>query len=455
MREKNKKIAYYSVNLQHLDRVEQYLNEMALKGWFLYKYIGSLFYFKKGTPKEIKYYAEVFEKEKWNNTSENEKNLEFIEKCKKEGWTVVYANSKFQVLSTERINSKRPKVKAEAVVESIFKSYYKEYFYLLVCLIFMACCNVFTEFMGIVHILTSFSQFIYVIAWIAFALYLLAYIFVNRKWHSKARIAAKLKKEIPEHPRGRMGYVALITILGMLGISIIGFFVESRTFHSEGAFTRCLILFVLTALLLFNQLVRTQKKRLQIHILGSIGIGAIAAVIYLMAYNCSTIFTEVHNTSECAYEVNGKTGTITRFEDEIPFDLEDFGIKINSETKYSKYHQVDGEFIIKKDYYCEEPALITVDDTKSSEPCLYYIVYKTKSEYLYNRVLQEECYNGAEDYTYDIIENNNLKAKKVYVKKIDDKFYEYIFLYDNVIVEVNINSKLTEKQLEKVGDFQY
>ncbi|MDO5519703.1 MAG: DUF2812 domain-containing protein [bacterium] len=456
MREKDKRVAYCSVHLQHLDRVEEFLNKMASEGWFVYKYIGSLFYFKKGTPKEIQYYAEVFEKEKWNNSSENTKNKGFIEKCKQEGWTFVYANSRFQVLSTDRINSKKPKMKEETVVESIFKSYYKEYFYLLICLIFMACCNVFTEFMGIVHILTSFSQFIYVVAWIALALFLLAYILVNRKWHSKVRIAAKLKQQLPENPRGRMAYVGLSIIVIMLLISIIGFFVESRTFHSKGAFTRCLVLFVLAGLVLLNQLVRRKKKgNYLLQILGSIGVCAIAIIIYAIAYNCSSIFVDVHKKSQFAYEVNGKSGEINRYEDEIPFDLEDFGITTNSKTEYSKYHQVDGEFVIKKDYYSDEPTLITVDDTKSSEPCLYYIVYKTKSKYLYNRILKDECYNGVEDYTYDIIENNNLKAKKVYVKKIDDKFYEYIFLYDNVIVEVNINSKLTEKQLEKVGDFEY
>lgn len=451
MSEKTKKVSYCRCHLQHLDRVEEFLEQKAKEGWFVYKYIGSLFYFKKGKPKDIRYYAGVFEKEKWNNSYENKTNKDFIEKCKEKGWKFIYANSKFQLFSTEQKGAPRPKISEEKKVESIYKAYFKEYFYLVACMFFLVCCNILTGLLGIVRMLTSFSQFIYVMAWVIFAVYLLCYMWVNNRWYKKARMDAKLNRKIAEFPRTKLLKVALGVIMLLLGISIIGFFVENKTFQAEGAFNRCMLLFVLVGILCANLLVKA-KKKIALHISVSLAVCVISGLIYCAAYYQTDIFQKLHQVTTYSYEDGGKTKSLRKYEDEIPITLNDFDIQKDSQYEYSTYHEVDGQFMIKKDYYSEEPVLSTVDNEAAKEPALYYIVYRTNSKYLYRRILTDECYNGSEASTYDILENTDFKAKKIYKKKLDDKYYEYIFLFDDAIIEVNITSELSEKQLAKIDN---
>ncbi|MGL5069611.1 MAG: DUF2812 domain-containing protein [Sarcina sp.] len=73
--------------------IEQYLSEMAAKGWILGS-INSLYIkFKKVEPKELKYNVCVME----NNRIATKKN--YIRKARKDGWEYIGSRNKFQIYS--------------------------------------------------------------------------------------------------------------------------------------------------------------------------------------------------------------------------------------------------------------------------------------------------------------------------------------------------------------------
>ena len=436
MREKQKCRRYCSWNLEDLSDVERFLEKKAEEGWIVEKHWEGWFTFRKDKPRKTRYFVEVFEKDKWNNSVENVVNQEFLKACEKKGWKFVCADSRFQILSCENPCEKKPTLLKTGKINSIYKSYFIEQNYLLLCLLFMSLFNMFFGFNGTVQLLTSLSQLLYVSAWMLLAIYLVAYMVCQKRWHAKALSATRRDRAIPKNPRRAFAYGGCICSIVFLLASIAGFFIESRTYSSGRAFTRCVILLVVVVAIFVTRLAKNQKVTWKVA--GGMCAAAVAVVvgIYASAYQFSPIFEEVHKTK--TYEA-----TIV-YEDPLPITLEQLGIEKGKDVVYSNYHQVTGEFLIKQDYYSEEPA----GKTQQDAPSFSYIVYQSENASLYDKVLEEECFAKNDRSSYEEVEGSN--ANKLYKKKLDSGYYEYIFAFDTQIIKMNINVELNMEQLKKI-----
>ncbi|ATD54551.1 DUF2812 domain-containing protein [Clostridium chauvoei] len=88
--------------------LENYLEEMALKGWKLKNMRGYLLKFKRIEPKKIKYSVDIMDKISFFDGKNSESALEYREYCKAAGWEFVCEREKIQIYCSESDLSNNP-----------------------------------------------------------------------------------------------------------------------------------------------------------------------------------------------------------------------------------------------------------------------------------------------------------------------------------------------------------
>jgi len=101
MRFKNTKYVIYNFLSYEYRHIEDYLEEMALKGWILSDIKGDFLKFKRSEPRSLKYSVDIFDSISLFAGKDNERALEYREYCKKAGWDFVCEREKIQIYFSE------------------------------------------------------------------------------------------------------------------------------------------------------------------------------------------------------------------------------------------------------------------------------------------------------------------------------------------------------------------
>lgn len=101
MRFKNTKYVIYNFLSYEYRHIEDYLEEMALKGWILSDIKGYFLKFKRSEPRSLKYSVDIFDSISLFAGKDNERALEYREYCKKAGWDFVCEREKIQIYFSE------------------------------------------------------------------------------------------------------------------------------------------------------------------------------------------------------------------------------------------------------------------------------------------------------------------------------------------------------------------
>lgn len=83
--------------------MEEYLEEMALKGWKLEKIQRASFKFKRIEPKELKYNVDLLDEIAFVDGEGTEKSMEYRKYCEMAGWKFVCDREKFQIYCSENL----------------------------------------------------------------------------------------------------------------------------------------------------------------------------------------------------------------------------------------------------------------------------------------------------------------------------------------------------------------
>lgn len=136
--DKNKKITYFMYQPYECTAVEEYLEDMAEKGWLLEKIRGFLFTFKKIEPKKLKYSADTFSKISVFDVDDSDVAMDYREYCIAAGWKYICQSGKIQIFYTEDVENIVPiQTDAEEKFTSIFKSsLYNVFMNLIVAVLF-------------------------------------------------------------------------------------------------------------------------------------------------------------------------------------------------------------------------------------------------------------------------------------------------------------------------------
>lgn len=136
--DKNKKTTYFMYQPYECTAVEEYLEDMAEKGWILEKINGCLFTFQKIEPKKLKYSVDAFCEISVLDTEDSDMAMDYREYCIAAGWKYICQAGKIQVFYRSDVENIIPiQTDNREKFTAIFKSsLYNVFMNLLVAVLF-------------------------------------------------------------------------------------------------------------------------------------------------------------------------------------------------------------------------------------------------------------------------------------------------------------------------------
>lgn len=196
---KNTNITFFIYLPYECTAVEEYLEQMAEKGWLLKSVKGPLFKFTKTKPKKIKYSVDVLDKVSIYDHKDTDIALEYRDYCQAAGWTYVCQTGKIQIFYTEEDKKIIPIHTDEG---EKFKSVFKSSLYNVINQLFLILVfifNIYNElFFGSTDFLLSSNFMIFTTVAMLFLVFiniinLISFFF----WVIKARWKLKENKFMP------------------------------------------------------------------------------------------------------------------------------------------------------------------------------------------------------------------------------------------------------------------
>lgn len=130
MRIKDTKTTFFIYFPYECAAVEEYLEEMAEKGWLLQSIKGNFFKFKKIEAKKIKYSVDVFNKVSVFDHKDSNVALEYREYCEAAGWIYVCEKDKIQIFYSD--NDKQT-ISIHTDEREKFKAVFKSSIFNVIC----------------------------------------------------------------------------------------------------------------------------------------------------------------------------------------------------------------------------------------------------------------------------------------------------------------------------------
>lgn len=278
------KITFFNFLPYECGAAEEYLENMALKGWLLQSAMGAYLKFKRIEPKKIKYSVDILQDVSVFDHNDSDDALEYREYCQAAGWNFVCEIGKIQIFFSENEEKTIPirtdeSEKFKLVLKSSFPSLGIQ---MLLTLIF--ALNIHLQlFKGItgqalasnLGLFTSIAMFSVIVTnIIGFISFLIWVIKAKGQLRKNEFMPYNKYKQIKTKNVLRIGYAVILLIL-MLKLTIF----DNPT-NSE---FMLLVLVMLSVTILFMAFIRRHinKKRYSKPISMSISIGGFVISIYL------------------------------------------------------------------------------------------------------------------------------------------------------------------------------
>ncbi|RDU24564.1 DUF2812 domain-containing protein [Anaerosacchariphilus polymeriproducens] len=443
-------IRFYNCQLNELDSLKEYLEKKAAQGWMLEKRKGSICYFRKCKPKKVKFSVEIFDKASEFMVDYNATNEEYIEYCKAAGWNFVSAEGKVQIFYTEDKSAipieTDPQQKFETVHKSIFKQYIKNWFIgIILGLLYLIKLSD-----GIVEIFSSYMSFSIILLGISMVILNTFQVIIYYRWFHK--IKEKIKNGEEFYYYKNLGSLVSKIMVACIGTAwFVGVLVVSYL-SGDKVLMFILLIFVSVPIFLFGSSilsVLTQKNGIMKEMKQTIYYKVIIIITFAVTGGIIIFFIAVEffglgnkNIKNTKYiDTDGTISWEAKHNDSLIFTLEDMGIKLQGE--YNKNAEKGDSFIISKENYYEEPL---GEDTEKDY--LAYTIYRVKNKWLYDKVVKEVTKDN--EFDFNKLEMIHIQGYKVYHTEDAMHYHSYLLLMDNLVLDLQTNLKLNEKQLQIV-----
>ena len=424
MRIGNSKWVLFNLLPYEYKALENYLEEMALKGWKLKNMRGYLLKFKRIEPKKIKYSVDIMDKISFFDGKNSESALEYREYCKAAGWEFVCEREKIQIYCSESDLSNNPiHTDEEEKFNCIFKASLKHVLSSLIMILSVVYIQYITIFRSYnVNFLANDIQI--------FLLFILSIFIIHGVigvvnfviWGVKGKVALK-KGDVVSYNCFKAMKVRLVlnNISILLMLSLIIYMGTS----GEAYMLKLLVLILLAIGLLsiiMNFISRSNckdKKTLNIIVY------VVFTIIIFIGINV-LVFSEVFS------KINSSDTKIE--EENYPIVLNDFNDKsINDEGKH-----IDEEkgILASTLYYSVKGERIDLSYD------LFESDYKWTVEYVVNKKM-----DWLKKFNIKYIKKETNLPSEIQVYKKEDR-NTYLMFSDNKIIEINDwNEILSEDEL--------
>ena len=434
--------------------IQQYLEDMASKGWMLEKITSFYWQFKAIEPQTLHFSINYFPPASEFDAEPSEQLLTIRDYCAHAGWEFVTASAQMQIYCNAQENPTPIETDALVEVETIHKAMKKNFLpsqiVLLILGILQMILHVNMFRINPIGYFTNASNFVATFCWLVVIAMCSLEVFGYLRWYKKARHAAEVDGEFIETPSHRH------IILSMLGAVMMVFLLWILTLQSRDMY---FVVGVLTAgfvfIFWFTGVVMKWMKRKKV----SAKVSRIATVA--ISFTCGflllvgAIFGMIHainsdwfadDARQDTYEYQGHTFNV--YHDELPLYIED--LMETDYTQYSTYWEGRETFLLGEYEAFQRPRVDALN-----EPSLRYDVYYIKLGALYDLCLNELIHQYDDRYEDDVpmewrdnfraVDAKAWNANIVYQKYTGDTPNEqYILCYDDIIVYLTPGFELTD-----------
>lgn len=458
---KNKDILskYVHIYYDDLGKTKEFLESMALKGWMLTSLYRSKMTFQRCEPCKLNYAVEIFDKSSALDTFSDEEHMEYIEYCERAGWKFICESRNIQFFYSENLDLTPIETDDKMKLNVICKSMISDKIWGYINILFVAVFNFKRIFTGNPYEeLLSFTSFNNVIILVMFILSIIVQNSTMLIWKNKCLKSIKMGKGIIErkHIIRNHAYVFLALIFGILSLLGITEWIKYGRIMDGQIMDAGFFIMYLIVLYIFmiidavkGQMVKIETKA-SIKFAIQVIIPFVIIIIFFWAYFINTN-SDTHNTRE--YIANDKNiEKEIQYLDRIPLTFSDLGINSNTDEPgagYSAYHSNEGSFLLKLDYYYQDP----IEGSKNKNYMNYYL-YQSKSQVILNQLLNDikkgKLINYGVSFNFDKAKQQEYSWGMVYMDQ--DYLYRYLFTFDNAIVFLNINFEMNEAQIQSAKD---
>ena len=344
---------FYPIQYENLDKLKQYLEEMAEKGWMFKEVLGSRLLFEKCEPVKLNFAVEIFDKTSEYATYCNEENLEYIEYCETAGWNYISSFGYLQFFYSEDMELTPIETDDRMKVDSVWKAGKNIRICNLLVIIFSIFDLTLEYTFRRMDFLTSYMQFSCILIWLFVLIMSLVKLISVCWWKNRCMKAIKEEKAIPKNPL-RISIISSV-VLGILGAVWIGSGIANR--EQIGEFdtffmitVASMMLSILISIYLVNWAARKWKPAPKTNFSLQVGVGILNGMIMIaFVLVGSLVYCE---DSNLIYEQDGASDI---YLDSIPYYFDENGnlveqpkadIEERLKTGYDTYINDYGSFWI-------------------------------------------------------------------------------------------------------------
>lgn len=461
-REKDTKRVFSKYSFYDRTHIQQYLEDMASKGWMLEKITSFYWQFKAIEPQTLHFSVNYFPPASEFDAEPSEQLLTIRDYCAHAGWEFVTASAQMQIYCNAQENPTPIETDALVEVETIHKAMKKNFLpsqiVLLLLGILQAVLHINMFFVNPIHYLVVTSNFIAMFCWIAVLVLCLIEILGYFRWYRKAHRAAELDGEFINTPSYRHILWSIFSIVIMI------FALYLITLHDKLMLILLLLVFAAMAFtFFFTKFLMNLMKRKKV----SAKISRIVTVSVSFLVGCTVVvavvFGGIHvlNFGMFAEEPRYDTYVYQGHEfhiynDELPLYIED--LMETDYEEYSTYWEGRESFLLGEFEGFQRPRMDALE-----EPSLRYNLYYIKWGAVYDLCVNELVHKYDDWYDEDIplewrdtfraVDSKAWNANAVYQKYTGDTPSEqYIVCYDDIIVELTPDFVLTDAQKRIVSE---
>ncbi len=456
-----KKMIFYA--MYHTSDIERKLEQYAEEGLFLTKIGSTLWTFEKGEPKKTKYTVTYFSEGSMFNPDYTDNQLTYFEYAEQSGWKHVSSFHLMQVFSSQEENPVPFETDEREKLDNIKKCMKKSFIPNMIMLLVIFCLNSAMQF---TTMLSSPSSFFSNNLGIAALLSSLTVIFQQivvlnsyRNWCVKSeRSVSQGGKCYDKGGEAIMRFNRWLLLWVLVLVTVI----FSDAFFSGNRFVvyvtlPMIPLFFIVYLGSIN-IMKKFKASAFVNKVVSVSALMLTSVLYTI-FIFHIIITQYPNRGlDREHRIGtytnaaGELREYTIYQDEIPLTIEDLYIGFDT-TNYSTEAYIASSFLLTDATYFHNSPPLSTGDTRR----LDYSIYETKIGFVYNLVRKEMLtpqswreqitlieidprpFNAKEAYAYEYTEGGGLNG-------------EYILLYDDKIIDLDLRYPLTPEQSAVVAE---
>lgn len=439
---------------------EEYLQEMAEKGWLLDEVRGGIYYFVPIEPRKQRYAVKVFDGASYDDMEPSENSLSYAEYCEKAGWHFVGSLGKLHFFYEKQPGAVNIETDARLEFRSVVKYELLRFGYSYLGLLFVLginliglCTRPFSQ------IITQYSTFLIIAMEVLVGVMLIWKIGNSLIWYFINKRRVKNGEEIVF--RGRTSikinngifltimiiFLILIIAVGVFGRSVFAIFIFAGIIFVMG------LVFVITAFIYKPKASKIPLKTIIALII--VGIFVLLSVFLLCWFSFLSYFNNYKKTYvEKVAEEN--TSSIVD-QDKVPLTAQDLGIIGKGVLRNQKTdeHTV---FATNLNYYSDFE-FFNEEDTESVG--INYEVFTSPYTWIMGKYDNEKLYHSYLDFPekWTEVDADIWNASTVYCRHDEiDEYHSvpdvrYLVIYPNAVLDFSADKKdLSHKDIKLICD---